>query len=72
MGIRRVYATEENADIEAAVATAVRESAVTCERCGRPGRLRSDPEWRRRRHYLLTLCDPCAIVELAEYKSNTT
>lgn len=75
IGILRIYAaTEDYAErpqvldrIEAAIADAVRESAVTCERCGRPGRLRSDTEWRRLRRYLLTLCDRCVAVELAEY-----
>ena len=75
LGILRIYAAEEayaarpvvGAQIEAAIAQAVSESAATCERCGRPGRLRSDLEWRRLRHYLLTLCDRCIAVELAEY-----
>lgn len=39
MGILRIYAAEEVPAIEAAIATAMRESAVTCERCGQPGRL---------------------------------
>jgi hypothetical protein len=75
LGILRIYAEQEahaeapqiREQIEAAIARAVRESATTCERCGRPGRLRGDTEWRRLRHYLLTLCDRCVPVELAEY-----
>jgi hypothetical protein len=75
LGILRVYAAVEpyaerpeiRKRIEAAIARAVGESAITCERCGQPGRLRSDLEWRRVRRYLLTLCDRCVAVELAEY-----
>jgi hypothetical protein len=75
MGILRIYAADEayaerpeiREQIEAAIAGAVRELATTCERCGRPGRLRGDTEWRRLRQYLLTLCDRCVPVELAEY-----
>ncbi|MEX2211226.1 MAG: hypothetical protein WD689_05625 [Gaiellaceae bacterium] len=74
-GVLRVYpADEEYAArrrvldaIEAAIADAVRESAATCERCGQPGRLRSEPEWRGLRHRVLTLCDRCVAVELADY-----
>lgn len=73
-GILRIYAADEDyaetqilAQIEAAIAGAVRESAVTCERCGQPGRLPERLEWRRLRRYLLTLCDRCVAVELADY-----
>lgn len=79
MGILRIYAAHEDyaepeilAQIEAAIADAVRESAVTCERCGQPGRLPERLEWRRLRRYLLTLCDRCAAVELAEYVESNT
>jgi hypothetical protein len=75
LGVLRIYAVADAYparphvldQIEAAIAEAVRESALTCERCGQPGRLRSDPEWRRLRRYVLTLCDECVTVELAEH-----
>jgi hypothetical protein len=72
-GVLRIYPDDEHYaerphlldQIEAVIADAVRESALTCERCGEPGRLRNDEEWLSQRHYL---CDRCVPVELEEWR----
>jgi hypothetical protein len=75
-GVLRVYVEDKHYvdrpdvldQIKAVVGEAVGESAVTCERCGEPGRLRNDEEWLSQRHYLLTLCDRCVPIELVEWR----
>jgi hypothetical protein len=76
LGLLRIYPDDERYaerphlldQIQTVIEGAVRESAVTCERCGEPGRLRNDEEWLSQRHYLLSLCDHCAPVELEEWR----
>lgn len=52
----RFYTHTTNDNIEELVRLAERTASVTCERCGRFGRLRSDG-------WMVTLCDRCAFDE---------
>lgn len=52
-GTLRFYEDGGNDAVEAAIEEAENRSAVTCERCGKPGKLRGG--W-----WVSTLCDACA------------
>jgi hypothetical protein len=55
VGVLRIYVNVLDVDpeIRRAISEAERESAVTCELCGAPGRLRNSRRWIR------VLCDAC-------------
>ena len=55
LGTLRIYVSGANDDVRALIERAVERSAVTCEACGAPGRLRRRPGWMR------TLCDEHAV-----------
>lgn len=58
----RVYLDPATGPAWDAVADAENTAAVTCEFCGRPGRLRQDRPW------LKTLCDSCNDERNREYE----
>ena len=62
-GTLRFYIDLGTDDVFAAIEEAERESAVTCEACGKPGRLRVGG-------WLTTRCDECAGDEPRKEKPN--
>lgn len=53
-GTLRFYTTNDTEELDNLIKEAEQKSAVTCECCGKPGKLRS------RNYWLKTLCDNCA------------
>lgn len=54
----RFYAEDTTPDMEARISAATAESRLTCETCGKPGRVRPIRYWQR------LACDDCAAAEL--------
>lgn len=56
-GTLRAYFNWETDEISNLVEVAEEKSAITCEECGKPGKLRTD------RYWILTLCDECNKID---------
>lgn len=62
-GTLRFYMSSATEEMDAIIGEAERKSAITCEECGKTGRLREGG-------WLLTLCDDCGEKRYGQSESN--